>query len=269
MKRRAILLISLGLLALAIGFAGADTGIDATTETQGFHTSTTIDAVGRFSSTTDLAWTMTTSAGGISEVPPLSNDAVLYQAVYSEDTHSNGIGQIYYDKKLTVDTGAQLTGQSNIEAVKQLSFVGVNGARVYSDENIMISGVSNPISSANSIICVFGASISDSIPAYCNYVSAGSTIDMSRVNVMTTTDGRFIVPSADTPVELSHTIRVTDLAGTPSQGKVSTFMEGILQEGRGRDIASYETIEFDERTSIDGFITLFSKDMIYGSGVKR
>jgi hypothetical protein len=92
---------------------------------------------------------------------------------------------------------------------------------------------------------------------------------MNVVNVLTTTNGRFIVPSADTPVELIHTIRVTDLAGAPSRGKVSTFMEGILQEGRGKAIVSHENVEFEERTSVDGVIALFSKDMIYESGVKR
>ncbi|HOB60016.1 MAG TPA: hypothetical protein PKZ57_04150 [Methanoregulaceae archaeon] len=269
MGKRAILVISFVLIGLITGIVMGDTGINATSETQGFHTSTTIIAVGSFSSTTDVAMTSTTSEGGLTEVPPISGNGALYQAVYTEDTNSGGIGEIRYDKELIVDTGAKLTGQSNIEATKQLSFVGYNGSRVHSAETIMVSGTANPSTTSDKLICIFGNSVSGSIPAYCNYVSAGSSIDMSVANVLTTTNARFIVASSDTPVELSHTIRVTDREDIPSRGKVSTFMEGMIFEGRGNDMGLYEKIELNERTSVDGFITLFNKEMSYLSGVKR
>jgi hypothetical protein len=267
MKKTAFLVLSIGLFFIATGVAMADIGINATTETQGITITTTIIAVGNFQSNTDIAWT-TTSSTGLSDVPPLSGGAAS-QSVYTEDTMSNGVGQIYYDKALTVDTGAQLTGQSNIGAVKELAFIGENGAQVYSDEYIMVSGTGNPSATKNAMICVFGSSASDTIPAYCNRVEAGSTIDMSIVNVRTITNGRFIVSSADTPVELNHNIRVSELDGVPSQGKVSAFMQGIIQEGRGSNTKAYEDIEFKEVTMVDGYITLFDKNMDYTSGVKR
>jgi len=268
MKTTIFLAISIALVVMMAGVAMADTGINATTETQGITISTSVIAVGNFQSSTDIAWTTTTNGGGLSEVPPLS-DGAIYQAVYTEDTMSNGVGQIWYDKSLTIDTGEKLNGQSNIEAVKELAFIGIDGAQVYSDEYIMVSGMANPAATKNAVICVFGSSASDTIPAFCNRVEAGSTIDMSVVNVRTITNSRFIVPSADTPVELTHNIRVDELEGMPSQGKVSAFMQGIIQEGRGSKAAAFEEIEFKESISVDGEITLFDKVMSYKSGVKR
>lgn len=111
---------------------------------------------------------------------------------------------------------------------------------------------------------------SDQIPASCTHVESGSSITMSVVNLRTTTSARFVVSSSEnTPVELNHDIRVTDLGGLPSQGKASAFIQGIIQEGRNSYTKVYENIEFEERTTVDGNITLFNKNMRYFSGIKR
>ncbi|HPM60945.1 MAG TPA: hypothetical protein PK955_00540, partial [Methanoregulaceae archaeon] len=57
MEKITILVIPFVLIGLITGIVMGDTGINATTETQGFHTSTTIIAVGHFSSTSDVAIT--------------------------------------------------------------------------------------------------------------------------------------------------------------------------------------------------------------------
>jgi hypothetical protein len=117
------------------------------------------------------------------------------------------------------------------------------------------------------VLTFIGASILI-MPAYGTTVESGSSIDMSVVNIRTVTSAGFIV-SDSTPVELNYNIRVTDLDGIPSEGKVTTFMRGIIQEGRGSASAPFETIEFQERDSIDGSIYLFDKDMRYNSGWAR
>jgi hypothetical protein len=106
------------------------------------------------------------------------------------------------------------------------------------------------------------------MPAYGATVESGSSIDMSVVNMRTVTSAGFVA-SGSTPVELNYNIRVADLDGVPSEGKVTTFMRGTIQEGRGSASAPFETIEFQERDSIDGHIYLFDKDMRYNSGWAR
>ena len=106
------------------------------------------------------------------------------------------------------------------------------------------------------------------MPAYSTRIESGSSIDMSVVNLKTTTNSRFIV-SGNTPVELNYNIRVTDFDGTPSKGKVSTFMQGMIQEGKGCTSGAIEEIEFNERTSLDGFISHFDKELHFRSGITR
>ena len=117
------------------------------------------------------------------------------------------------------------------------------------------------------VLTLLGASILI-MPAYGTTVESGSSIAMSVVNMRTITSAGFVA-SGSTPVELTYNIRVTDLDGVPSEGKVTTFMRGIIQEGRGSAQTPFETIEFQERASIDGHIYLFDKDMRYNSGWAR
>jgi len=303
MKKFACIMII--FITLVCGFAIADSGVDPVPETQGIIIATTLDAVGNFASTTDIQWRITSDDNGLANQPPLGdplrgettvviadlddlNDPVLYSSTYTEDTYSNGIGLIAYDKNMDVETSAQLAGQWNIEAEKQLSFLGIDGVRVYSDESIMVDGVANctyPV--GDKMLCVFAGQqigqVSGVFPAFCNYASAGSTVDMTVANVRTTSMDRFIVPSSDTSVELEHDILVTELVdGLPSMGTVSAYMDVLIMEARGVsavieeqgqgeyevisvDSPLMERIEFNEQTSVTGDITVFDKQMNYNS----
>jgi hypothetical protein len=332
MKRLILVFITLALLG---GFAIADQGINPIFETQGISLVTSLNAVGSFDSNSELTWKITDNIGGLGGIPPLGDSsatgsidvifdepfqataqglnkgATLYTSVYNEKTTSNGVGQIGYTKNLVVDTKARLNGQSNIEATKQIQYIGDIGGRIVSDDFIMVDGTANPSPSArfglavntdvpdpapltsDKFICVFaGTKDSSILPAFCNYAESTSSIDMSVANVRTTSDARFVVPSADTPVILSHDIRVTD-----SDGKASAGMDAMIMESRSYEkmmdfaitmfdpntcheydfegwvgISStdmYENIEVSEHTSVDGHITLFDKVMNYDSGAKR
>jgi hypothetical protein len=300
MKKITIILIT--LVVLLCGSAMADSGVDPVPETQGIFTATTIDAVGNAASTTDIQWRITSSDPGLAGQPPLGDawrgidppDAdwtdldkpFLYSSTYSEDTYSNGIGLIAYDKNMDVETSGQLSGQWNIEAEKQIEFVGVDGARVYSDENIMVDGVGNLTSTREQMLCVFVNQGNVPFPAFCNYAEAGSTVDMTAANVRTTSMDRFVVPTSDTSVELEHDILVTELIdGIPSSGTASAYVDVLIQESRSVTQIEYwrdngetlvydhtgevsplaERIEFSESTSITGDISVFDKQMNYNS----
>jgi hypothetical protein len=335
LKRWIVVLIIFIVLSCVVA---ADRGIDPIPETQGITTVTVINAFGQFDSDAELTWKITDSLNGLNGIPPLGDSggegsidviswdpfeaiaygqnegATLYTSVYNEKTVSSGVGQIGYTKSLIADTNAMLTGQSNIQATKQILYLGQNGGSVSSDEFISVDGVANPSPSAhfglavnadvpepqdpkpqgsNAFSCIFaGGDESSILPAFCNYAESTSSIDMSSANVMTTSDVRFVVPSADTPVTLGHEIRVTD-----SVGKASGSMEVMIMESRPSEekfdfaitmvdpntchqydfegwvgISStdmMERLETSEYTSIDGTITLFDKAMRYDSGASR
>ena len=269
MKKLAIMVIALALLT---GFAVADPGINQTPETQGITTATTIDAVGNFASTTDVQWRITTADAGLNGVPPMTQTgAAYYASTYEEDTYSNGVGLIAYDKNMDVETSNQLAGQWNIDADKQLAFVGVDGARVYSDEYIMVDGVGVNTTVTDKMLCVFAGDATTAFPASCNFAEAGSTIDMTVANVRTNSMDRFIHPSSDTTVELEHDLAVTELiTDLPSMGSASAFMNVLIMEAYGDTPDTLgERIEFGELTSVNGDITSFLKDMNYVSGMRR
>jgi hypothetical protein len=266
MKKLAVVFIA---MALFVGFAMADRGIDPVPETQGIVTSTTIDAVGNFASASELQWRITDDPDGLPSIPDLSYDAAIYESVYTEDTASNGVGLILYDKELDVETSGQITGQWNIEAVKELAFVGVDGARVVSSDVIFVDGAAVPDATTDFVICPFAADVTTVFPTYCNRAEAGSTIDMTVANVRTTSTDRFVTTSSDHTVELNHDILVTEvIEDLPSMGTASAYMEVLIQEARGDPFdptTLMERIEFTEETTITGDITTFEKLMHYES----
>ena len=280
MRKLAILVI---VLVLIIGYAMADRGISQVPETQGIVTSTTIDAVGNFASASEIQWRITDDTKGLTGVPPLFAvgeinvtliGAIIYESTYQEDTSSNGAGLIFYDKELDVETSGQISGQWNIEATKELEFVGVDGARVVSTDNIFVDGAGLNRLTSFDVICPFAADNLVIFPSYCNRAEAGSTIDMTVANVRTTSTDRFVMPSADHPVELNHDILVTGLIeDLPSTGTASAYMDVLIQESQQPGgllevpgpYPLSERIEFIEETTVSGDISTFEKLMHYES----
>ena len=172
-----------------------------------------------------------------------------------------------------METSEQLAGEWNIDADKQIEFVGVDGARAYSDEYIMVDGVSDfGWYLGERMLCVLAQDDEFFDPAYCNFAEAGSTIDMTVANVRTNSMDRFITPSGDTTVELEHDIAVTELiTELPSMGSASAFMNALIMEeyGVAYQVVPGEKIEFGEVSSVSGDITAFLKDMNYVSGMRR
>jgi len=138
----------------------------------------------------------------------------------------------------------------------------------------MVDGASQWTFTIEEMICPFAPDMAFIFPAYCNRAEAGSTIDMTVANVRTTSTDRFVMPSADHPVELNHDIRVSEVVtDLPSIGSASAYMDVLIQENydeyedEGPTLS--ERIEFSEETAVDGDITLFEKLMHYESGMVR
>ncbi len=181
----------------------------------------------------DLAsWAAQQTVGGLQSTQ-LRDNEVRYTTTYSEETQSNGVGFISYDKDMNVETKAGLNGQSNIEATKVIAFEGMNGAEITSTDNLFLQSTGESETTSARAICVFASGTSSTIPRFCNTVETGSSFTMEVVNARTETNDRFITDSADTPVEVNHNIRVDTLGDRPSVGKVSAFMEGTIHGRQG------------------------------------
>jgi len=108
------------------------------------------------------------------------------------------------------------------------------------------------------------------IPAFCNRIEAGSTIDTSVINIRTSASDRFVMLSGANPVELEYQIRVQELLpDIPSSGFVSAYMDAVIQEGNGESGSAVlmERVRVHDSSTVDGDITLFEKIMHYQSGL--
>jgi len=278
MKKFGIMVIALAMLVFMTGIVMADPGINQTTETQGITMETLVDVTGSMKASADVTWKIS-SVTPLTSIPGVVTAGNYYVSTYSEDTESDGTADIQYSKDLILDSKAANEQQSNIEATKLLTFNGYNGASITTTDNIFMDGTGNYSKLKDVAICFFaGQAPNEYIPAFCNRVEAGSTVAGEFINVETRTDDRFIVDSADAGVELNHVVDVSPVtivnaAGVmqtyPSVGSASAFMEGLIMESRNNSSGLYETIEFTERTSVDGDIYNFMKNMHYESGYKR
>jgi hypothetical protein len=108
------------------------------------------------------------------------------------------------------------------------------------------------------------------LPAYCNRIESGSTIDISSGSITTSASDRFIQYSGGlNPVEFRYSLNVNGISPeSPAQGSASAYIDGLIQEGSSDslDPSLAERIEFHEFTSVSGAITRFEKVMQFNSG---
>jgi hypothetical protein len=273
MKKLGILVIALGLLI--VGLAMAEPGINQVNEVQGLSTSTTVIAAGNFNAASSVQITsigpnwqpgedVSTSLG---DVPPLEN-AVYYTSLYTEDTQNSDVGYVSYDKDLDVSTANKISGQYNIQAVKQITYLGVDASSIVTNDYLLEDGAGVDYGIIGDLlICPFGSSAE--APAFCNRVETGSSMNLKVANLNTQMGDRFIMKSADPGVAVYNNVGVgAYTADLPSQGSVSAYIKGSIKEG-GRngfkDEKLTETVVFSDTTGISGVISTFAKSMSYTS----
>jgi hypothetical protein len=300
MRKFGIFLLTIAILL--VGMVAAEPGIPKVNEVQGLSTSTTVIAAGNFNSASsvDLAissnvplpdipgpeWTDMTLNPGVANI-----GATMYQTVYTEDTQNSEVGFISYDKDMDVSTANKVSGQYNVQAVKQITYLGVDASSLVTNDYLLLDGAGWPDATEPHMICPFGTGelpgSSDDIaaycyPAFCNRVETGSTMNLKVADLSTQMGDRFIMKSADPGITIFNNVGVGSYASDlPSKGSVSAYIKGSIREG-GRvmdyDVQHfsfdnvwgpldelYETVTFTDSTAISGDISTFSKSMGYTS----
>ena len=272
MKKLGIIVIALALLV--VGMAMAEPGICQVREVQGLSTSTTVIGVGNFNSASSVQMSIMRGGDGevnnLATIPPLGS-GVLYQTVYTEDTQNSEYGYLSYDKDLDVSTGNKLNGQYNVQAVKQVTYLGIDASSIITTDYMMLDGVGENYGAiGNNMLCPFGSD--NQAPTFCNIVETGSSMNLKVANLNTQMGERFIMKSADPGIQIYNNVGVGSYAAdVPSKGSVSAFIQGSVREG-GRDAAGpedptnlYMTMTFKDSTAFSGDISSFAKSMGYTS----
>lgn len=263
--KRVLCILSVLLVLTTLSISVSADGVNQTPEIQGITTTTVIDVVGSASNVVDLAWT----SGSGSVDPPLTAGETVQTTVYSENTNAMN-GHTQYVKDFSVNTGNQVQSQSNVQSDRQITFEGLNGGNMVSDESLLVDTVGMPTSAAGEYLCPFGPSSTDTIPAYCNIAQAGSHVDSSFISLSTQASSRTIMASKDIPVALAYSINahgVNTANGTvPGYGIVSAYMKLHLQGGSGSSLTKASDLSSDDTSTANGYINSFVKSMTYQSG---
>ncbi len=263
MKKFGIMVIALALIV--VGMAVAEPGISQLQEVQGLSVMTTVIAAGNFDQETNVAIVLS-SGQCLSGVPPLTS-GTYYASVYTEDSQNSEAGYISYDKDLDVTTGNRLLGQNNIQAVKQITYLGIDASSMISNDYMnIVSAGTNYGNKGASMMCPFGAGVK--APSFCNTVETGSNTNLKVANLGTQMSNRFIMKASDPGVAIANTVSVGMYDTLPSKGSVSAFIKGSVKEG-GRNTATAEqlfgTFSFSDTTTVSGDIQSFGKSMAYNS----
>ena len=295
MKFRIILTVI--ILSLFAGFALADSAVPQTEETQGFVTSTLMQAIGTATETDNLAWQITND--GVDDVfggldPPLYYyNAAIYSLAYSENTIADQ-GLVTYAKEGSVDTQGMVEGQWNLDMEKVVEFVALDTGRMVSAEEQTLDGAGTPFFTDETFICPFAATQTTLLPAFCNIVQEGSSVDLTLGSLSTTADTRFVtalaagsergwdLPVSDNGVESDYQIKLTGFGDVPALGSADAYINVHVQEGRGLEVPiravvvftqadhqvfdpKAEDLIYSEDSTASGDITLFQKTMSYNS----
>jgi hypothetical protein len=293
-------IIATVLLVLAAGIACADTGCPQVPETQGFSTSTIMQAFGTVTETdnivsqiTSLTGTVNNQSSGVPPTPPL---ALLlheyYVDSYTEDTIADQ-GLVTYTKTMTTDTaGMAAKNQYNLVTDKVVEFVGSDLGRMTSDESNTLDGAGTGTLYEGSFTCPFMSSLANFTPPFCNIVQQGSSVDITLGSLSTKVQERHIMnkngevivyvdeagitgiwegnlPVSDPGTEAGYQVVLTGIGDIPASGSASAGIGVHIQEGGGLytvlNVTKAEDLSYSESTTASGDITLFSKKSSYTS----
>jgi len=293
---RCIAIIAAVFLIAVSGLATADVLPGPVPENQVFSTISIIEAVGVTTESTTLVWQIgdagfdTLPNAVVKKEDPLTvrSGSIAY-VTYSDSITTNG-GQISEVKSFSMDTNAKTAGLFNIETSKVLTYTSQNGSHLMGAESYVLDVAGNWSRGTDSIVCVFSKAGKDTIPAFCNKVTASSKLTSVTTAQVETIGGVTVVATKpNVPAALNYEISVTPDANSASgyaDGIVSTTFTVSVMEGRYDgaitpkdaeekeivELANYDkltsTLTYIDTATVAGGISAFNKVFGYQSGTQ-
>jgi hypothetical protein len=262
-------------MTLTIAFSGvalACCPINETACTSSITTTTDITCQGTM--TEDESLSFTQSSVNLSALPPLAVPELYGDTRYRESMIARD-GYMDYYKDFNLDT-ANSGGlpDYNLDVVKTFDYNAEAAGGLTFSESVAMDDVSTFQATPN-LMCPFAAALPRAagiVPESCEYVLAGSTLDVTQVSATTHAQTITTAMSVDTtPKILHYDVRAggTDLTGTPGAvGSGTAHM--TVHELEGRPVAGDLGTEviYEEEATVSGIFE-FSKTMDYESGVLR
>jgi hypothetical protein len=293
------------ILLLCTGVSMADRLLNQTPEVQGITTTTNANAVGLVMETDAISWqdsnyglvnsTLAIPGYSIAAGPFILDIPEIYFSMV--DTRAEARSTVTYDettvamdgataytKTLSLSTANKVAGQSNIKADKSVTYVGGEGGKMTSSENILMDNAGAFDYTRSNYLCPFAAQQSMFLPDYCNIAKMGSSVDVSQGSLVTSTSERSVSATSDAAAEIDHSISLTGIGNSPAIGSADASMSVHIQNGRLLPLgvlsfsngdhayvykrAKSEDLTYTEKSAASGVIASFAKTMQYQSGMK-
>ena len=261
-------------MVLSIAFSGvalACCPVPETMCTSKIETTTQVTCLGTM--TEDESLIFEQSSVSLIPLPPLIFGERYGSTSYAMDMIArNGVIDFLKDFEFDTENSAGIPDY-NLDVATTFDYAAYAGGRLTSSEVVSIDAISAQQNVPGTIICPFAAGGAAIVPESCEYIEAGSTLDVTEVSARSNTQTITNARSNDiTPIMLHYDIHAGSTSLGPSAGAVgsaSAFMTVHEMEGRGAvpgDLGAEVT--FDEETTVSGIFDLF-KNMDYDAGVSR
>ena len=169
---------------------------------------------------------------------------VVAQTTYKNELLTNG-GLLDLTYTLGFTTSNAIAESWNLETDEILTYASVDGSTLAATERATLDVAANYETAAASMRCVFAAADAGVLPAFCNVVTAESTLaSVTSMAVQTTLNLRDVASSADIPAALSYKINVDPNAaqgGQYADGQVGVTFTASIREANGynKNIGNY------------------------------
>ncbi len=273
-------LIAVVALVAISGLAAADRLPNATPENQVFSIDTVIDATGAVDDKTTMSWVIANPGKIPSGI--LGSGQAISDVTFKDAILTNG-GKLAENKNFDFSSKNMGSGLYNIEQQKVLTYASTEGAHLVGEEEYTLSVAGNYANAADNIRCVFSTNHGSVLPAFCNIVSAKSSlVNVNSAQVSTKGQIRAVAETGDVPAGLNYQIAVTPDANSGSgfaEGTVKTVFAGSIMEARDGGNTNYQstsatwnktsaTNSWKDNTEVTGGIKTLQKAFTYQSGFK-
>ena len=273
-------IVALVCLVAVTGFAAADRLSNETPENQVFSIDTVIDATGAVDDKSTLSWVIATP--GSIPTGILGAGQSIADVTYKDAILTNG-GKLAENKNFDFNSKNQASGLYNVESQKVLTYASTEGSHMVGEEEYTLSVAGNYASQDNNIRCVFSQGNGGILPAFCNIVSAKSSlVNVNSAQISTKGQIRAVADSANVPAGLNYQIAVTPDANSGSgfaEGTVKTTFAGSIMEARDGGDGNYNGSQgtptwnqtsaentWKDNTEVTGGIKNLQKAFAYQSG---
>ena len=161
---------------------------------------------------------------------------VVAQTTYKNELLTNG-GLLDLTYTLAFDTSNSIAESWNLETDEILTYASVDGSTLAATERATLDVAANYQGTDTNMRCVFATAANPVMPAFCNVVTAESTLaSVTSMAVQTTLELRDTAATADTPAALNYKINVDPNAaqgGQYADGQVGVTFTASIREANG------------------------------------